>query len=114
MGRRQNEIYISPLTLQEAKICTRCGEEHDLTDFYLVFRTKFQKQYYSPWCKPCVKAYRKSREDSRVYVNARTGSHEIRCPQCQEAKPTYEFYRENYAYSKLCKVCVRTSKIAAE
>lgn len=114
MSRRPNEIYTSPFTLQDCRVCTRCGQEKDLTNYYEIRGRHKSGLGYSVWCKQCVKDYRKQRVDKRVYVNARTGLNEIRCPRCKEAKPTTEYYSENYTFSKLCKVCVRTSRIAAE
>lgn len=112
--RRSFRIHPHPLTLQDCITCPKCGTDRELEYFYVIRNYGKSGLGYSAWCKFCVNEYRKSREDSRVYVNARTGLHEIRCPRCEEAKPTLEFYRENYVFSKLCKRCTRISRIAAE
>jgi hypothetical protein len=113
MSRHKTETRINPLTQTEQKICSRCGEEKDIENYYGI-RGRHKSGYgTSPWCKQCVSTYRKDRNDKRIVVNPRNGLEEIQCPHCQQQKPVSEFYRVNYAYSRLCKVCVRTSHLAA-
>jgi hypothetical protein len=114
MPRRPIEIYQSSLTLQDCKICTRCEQEKDLINFYELRGRHKGGIGYMAWCKQCFSEYRKSRQDKRVTINPRSGLHEICCPNCKETKPTFEFYSENYAFSKYCKRCIRTARIAAE
>ncbi|WMI33749.1 HNH endonuclease [Streptomyces phage Patelgo] len=66
------------------KICSRCNNEKELTEFH--FRNK-AKGTYKPWCKPCVKEY-----DQEAYKDGRkTGNSK----ESQEA-----ILKRNFGYIK--------------
>src|SRR5262245_36337275 len=114
MPRTQVRIHTHPLTLQDCIMCTRCGEEKELDQFYILRGRHKSGIGYSSYCKQCVKEYRQARIDKRVVMNSRSGRHEIHCTYCETSKPVEEFYSENYAYSRYCKRCTCLSRIAAE
>ena len=102
------------------KICTKCGVEKDVTEFY---RNKNNKDGYHSRCKECdrehecnkhpeVKRYKNSKSDPNVRV----------CIMCGLEKPLSEFksYKagSRISYKKECneclKKCITATKICSE
>lgn len=88
------------------KLCTKCGAEKELKNFY---KSTPYKDGFNPWCKEC------HRQNSRAsYVPPRPdpskwqgplGRGMKRCSRCCNEKSLAEFYRQGNKHSAWCKDC---------
>lgn len=100
-----------PKTLK--KICSRCGLNKAVSDFYPERRNV---DGYSSWCKSCYlnhsKSYRKKlTERPRKNIPKITSK---KCPKCKKTKPVSEFYKASSkldGYSTICKECNSKSSV---
>jgi len=82
------------------KICTVCGDEKAITEFYV---RKASKDGYKPSCKKCsdvhIKAYYKNKEYKVSSIVTKV------CTVCKEEKPVAEFHKRRDSFRPACKIC---------
>ncbi len=90
----------------ESKVCTKCGIEQPLDNFY---EQKTRKTKYRSICKTCSKLQDNERIEKFIYVKIT----EKYCKQCNTIKSVTEFYKNKRikdGYSSACKQCSDKSK----
>ena len=81
----------------ETKVCTKCGEEKSLDDFY---RNKNTKDGRMSECKTCRRKY----HCQRNFPIDTTKKNKV-CGKCGEKKPIKEFNRDRNSSDGLCTWC---------
>ena len=100
------------------KVCRRCGQRKDLSEFYAGKRYKDGLQ---PWCKSCYRVYKiesgysknlarsyAHQHNDEYYREAYADPKPKRCPECKQYKSIAGFYRKVHSadgFASYCKVC---------
>lgn len=90
----------------ESKVCSKCGIEKSLDQFY---KRKSSKTGYYSECKTCHDLQRYEYIDNLVYIEIT----EKYCKRCNTIKPIIDFYKNKRikdGYSSSCKLCSDKSK----
>lgn len=61
------------------KLCSKCGEEKDITAFG---KNKTNKDGLSKWCRQCRSVFDRSGRDENICVDCGKGTQGIRCFEC--------------------------------
>ena len=85
----------------DTKVCTKCGDEKDLSEFH---KNRYCKYGVLPSCKKCLKNHRSALNYPR------TGLH-TKCSICGEVKPAAEFKSRKSNRNGLVSWCNECSRI---
>jgi len=84
------------------KICTVCGDEKLITEFY---KRKASNDGYSPSCKKCRDSYNKSHFPYKSKEHKVSNGVTKICTVCKEEKSVTEFHKRRGGFRPACKIC---------
>jgi len=109
---------ITGVTMAETKVCTKCGIEKSLDEFYPV--TKGDKTRFRSACKHCIhlqgRQYSRKKEKERANLALKVNFNNLTkiCSKCGDEKPYSEFYKNKSkkdGINTCCKKSLRTNKV---
>ncbi|RKZ06078.1 hypothetical protein DRQ25_14710 [Candidatus Fermentibacteria bacterium] len=95
----------------KTKICSKCKEEKNFTEFYV---RKNRKSGYTSSCKKCKRKQGRIKYTAHPIESKIVGGDTKKCTMCQSIKPVHDFYERKdrrVGIASECKVCVVSRNI---